>query len=216
MNLFLMSQQKRESMKKLFAILCGSIFLMSCGTEMSLVKRHYRSGYYFASSTKSTNVLEHKESVVDGSTVSPVQASHTIKTESPVTAAVKKPGQEVKGPVASSHLEPALAKQKISPFKPAFLAAKGIQPGVQKEKTFFIPKKAGKKESKKAASKEIDGMTILMIILCLFPFINLIPVYLHDKDLTMNFLLTLLLDLLFFIPGIIFSILVVLDIVDLA
>jgi len=58
------------------------------------------------------------------------------------------------------------------------------------------------------------GMLILYIILCLFPFINLIPVYLHDgKSVTMNFWVTLILDLL--ILGIIFALLVVLDVVNL-
>lgn len=59
------------------------------------------------------------------------------------------------------------------------------------------------------------GMLVLMIILCLFPFINLIPVYLHDDSVTMNFWLTLILDVLFALPGIIFAILVVLDVANI-
>ncbi len=61
-----------------------------------------------------------------------------------------------------------------------------------------------------------DGIIVLYVILCLFPLINLIPVYLHDGSVTMNFWLTLILDLLTVIGGIIFSILVVLDVCSIA
>ncbi len=70
---------------------------------------------------------------------------------------------------------------------------------------------------------------IIQVILALFPFINLIAVYLHDgKQITANFWVCLILNILFFLPGIIFSLfalpllgiifslLVVLDIVNIA
>lgn len=60
------------------------------------------------------------------------------------------------------------------------------------------------------------GMLVLMIILCLFPLINLIPVWMHDgKSITLNFWITLVLALIL-IGSVIFSLLVVLDVVDLA
>lgn len=57
---------------------------------------------------------------------------------------------------------------------------------------------------------------VLYVILCLFPLINLIPVYLTDGAVTMNFWLTLILDLLTVIGGIIFALLVVLGVVSIA
>ncbi|MBL7916998.1 MAG: YqaE/Pmp3 family membrane protein [Bacteroidia bacterium] len=56
---------------------------------------------------------------------------------------------------------------------------------------------------------------IVLIILCFLWWLNLIAVYLHDGDITLNFWITLLLDLTF-IGGVIFSLLVVLDVVNLA
>lgn len=91
-------------------------------------------------------------------------------------------------------------------------------------KTSFAPKAAikpvaDKKENTANTQKKgsSDTNLIIMVILCLFPFINLIPVYLHDgKSLTLNFWVTLILDCLFFLPGIIFALLVVLDVFSLA
>ena len=61
-----------------------------------------------------------------------------------------------------------------------------------------------------------DNNLIILIILCFLWWLNLIAVYLHDgKKITLNFWITLLLDFTL-IGGIIFSLLVVLDIINLA
>ena len=82
-----------------------------------------------------------------------------------------------------------------------------------KHKTKF--KKATK--SKKAANGESSGgvALLILIILCLFPLINLIPVYITDGGITLNFWITLILNLTY-IGAVIFSLLVVLGIVSLA
>lgn len=56
---------------------------------------------------------------------------------------------------------------------------------------------------------------IILIILCFLSFLNLIAVYIHDGGITLNFWITLILDFTF-IGGVIFSLLVVLDVVDLS
>ncbi|MCB0410658.1 MAG: hypothetical protein KDD29_10595, partial [Flavobacteriales bacterium] len=62
-----------------------------------------------------------------------------------------------------------------------------------------------------------DTMLVLLVILCFFWMLGLISVYIHDgKKITLNFWITLILYLLGWIPGIIFSLLVVLDAVNLA
>ncbi len=62
-----------------------------------------------------------------------------------------------------------------------------------------------------------DEERIIWILLALIPFINLIPIYLHDgKKVTINFVVCLILNFIFLLPGIIFALLVVLDVVNLA
>jgi uncharacterized membrane protein YqaE (UPF0057 family) len=200
-------------MKKLLAVLCGSIFIMSCSTEMSLAKRHYRSGYYFASGSKTKELQEHKatEAMVMPVTAKakPVKAAEVLAA-APVTErehAVSAPVQQSKRVAAS--------KKPVNEMKQALTSPMGFQAGAPKVKS-FMQMMSFRKEMKKKASGDTDATKIIMIILCLFPFINLIPVFLHDKSaITMNFWITLLLDCLFFLPGIIFSLLVVLDIVNL-
>lgn len=60
-----------------------------------------------------------------------------------------------------------------------------------------------------------DANTILLVILSLFPILCLIAVYLKDGGITLNFWVDLLLHLTV-IGAMIFAILVVLDIVNLA
>lgn len=88
----------------------------------------------------------------------------------------------------------------------------------------FFPQAISKKQAEKATShmtssagggKASGGLLVLYIILCLFPFINLIPVYLTDGSITLNFWVTLILDILGALPGIIFALLVVLGVVSL-
>ena len=73
------------------------------------------------------------------------------------------------------------------------------------------------KTKEKSVKGSGDTDLIIMVILCFFPFINLIAMYLHDgKKITMNFWIDLILDVLFFFPGIIFALLVVLGVFSLA
>lgn len=86
-----------------------------------------------------------------------------------------------------------------------------------------VPKAVAKKQAKSSSEfvngsgggKASGGLLVLYIILCLFPFINLIPVYLTDGSVTLNFWVTLILDILGALPGIIFALLVVLGVVSL-
>lgn len=72
------------------------------------------------------------------------------------------------------------------------------------------------KTTKTSSSNASGGVALLvLIILCLFPLINLIPVYITDGGITLNFWITLLLNLTY-IGAVIFSLLVVLGIVSFA
>lgn len=76
--------------------------------------------------------------------------------------------------------------------------------------TFFTLK------DKKQTYKPSDNDKIIQIILALFPVLCLIAIYLHDgKKITINFIIDLILHITF-IGEIIFALLVVLDIINLA
>ena len=81
-----------------------------------------------------------------------------------------------------------------------------------KVKTQEVDKKV---ENKNAANAAGGVSLLILIILCFFPFINLIPVYITDGGVTLNFWITLILNLTY-IGAVIFSLLVVLGIISLA
>lgn len=59
-----------------------------------------------------------------------------------------------------------------------------------------------------------DGVaTLLLVILCIIPPLGLLAVFLHQGEINEKFWISLLLHLLFILPGIIYSLLVVLDVV---
>lgn len=198
---------------KIILPLIAIIFLSSCANKFSLTKRKYTKGYYFASSTnKNSNSKEadNKNIVVKNlpakkaSLPASEKGNEDIK-ETPLatfykTESPKEKNNNTNKSVKQIITASAAAKKSVT-HKPLIKAIT--------EKEDFINK--GQKKGSDA-----DLNLVIMIILCLFPFINLIPVYLHDgKKLTLNFLITLLLDFTW-ILGVIYAILVVLDVVDLA
>ena len=70
--------------------------------------------------------------------------------------------------------------------------------------------RAEKREARKAIMKALradDSNTVLLVILALF--IPPLAVYLHQKAINTKFWISLLLTLLFFLPGVIYAILVI-------
>jgi uncharacterized membrane protein YqaE (UPF0057 family) len=77
-------------------------------------------------------------------------------------------------------------------------------------------KKAQLKEFKKnlkslSKSKRADDRTLLLAILAII--LPPLAVYIHQQDLTSKFWISLILTLCFWIPGVIYSLLVVLDVI---
>lgn len=191
--------------------LIAVIFLSSCANKFSLTKRKYTKGYYFASSKNNSsgnNENEHKEvaakplnkknSILQTETASSVE----IK-EAPLVAFKNVEMLEVKKDGKNSSITNIIASAKT---KQQFVSKPIIKTVSQKQP---LNKEAQKKGSN-------DANFVLMVILCLFPFINLIPVYLHDsKKLTLNFIITLILDFTW-VLGVVYALLVILDVVDLA
>lgn len=196
---------------KIILSLLAVILLGSCANKFSLAKRKYTKGYYFASS-KNTSAgkkeNEHKGVVAKQlnkkNTIIPVETSSAIEIKDQPLVVNKNTEQViVKNTASKRSLAPVTASAKSKEhffFKPAVKAVS------QKQNISNINDKKGSS----------DTNLIIMIILCLFPFINLIPVYLHDgKKLTLNFLITLILDFTW-VLGVVYALLVILDVVDLA
>ncbi len=192
--------------KKIILPLIAIVMLSSCASKFSLQKRKYTKGFYFANS-KSNTLKNNDVTTANLKTtnlptktmalpVAPVKAVEINTTPITVTEYnyVKTTVKQAKANQPTKQVVALASTKKITPAKN------------------FKPVKLG---AKKGGSGGVD--LIILIILCLFPFINLIAIYLKDsKSITLNFWITLILDILFFLPGIIFALLVVLDVVNLA
>ncbi len=203
--------------KKIILLLSVVVLLGSCASKFSIVKRKYNKGFYV--STNKGKHVEKKES-----TTRKNEAKHLdLKIENTEEVVAK----SIKSETSPTSLKPiineSLAQSSISQSKSNVqtTSAKVITASAKKEaapqkKKEFKNIVAQLDNVKRSSKGDNDTNKILMIILCLFWLINLIPVYLHDgKKITMNFWITLLLNLTY-IGAVIFSILVVLDVVNLA
>ena len=196
-----------KALKIITGVFAAVLVLASCKSNMDLTKRHYTKGYYFHKSKTLDQPKTTEEVAVNKNKAADLKlrnAELTKKSEESVKGELKETNQ----PVVLNSMQKAEKKEKAS-------AGKSISTYISAKKATSAIQQKNKKQS--SSAKGGDANTILLVILCLFPFINLIPVYIHDgKSVTTNFWLTLLLDILFFLPGIIFAILVVLDVVNLA
>jgi cobalamin biosynthesis Mg chelatase CobN len=202
---------------KLFLYASLVLILASCTGSHGIMKRKYSKGYYLSTSKKvkapksldvqKTSTPELKEAVAKQETQS-----------SPVT--VQKQAPETKMQVADRSFNKTNPQEKASTQNKT--TDKGLASTAKKEvkeqvkfKPLVLTKKAKNKRSMSSNSADSGAKLIVMIILCLFPLINLIPVYIHDSGVTLNFWVTLILCLTL-IGSVIFSLLVVLDVVNLA
>ena len=194
-------------MKNIIALLAivGIVF-SSCNGKYTIAKRKYTKGFYVSKSGNSTT----KPSVTE---------SKTVKVNAPV--------EKVETVVVVKAEE---NKIDITPLKT--LAAKSIEQSPSIKTPAQSPAVASTSNNNYTKINEIkpieidkikantskkgsDSNLILMIILCFLWFLNLIAIYMHDGGITLNFWITLLLDFTV-IGGVIFSLLVVLDVIDLS
>ena len=206
-------------MKKLIAIITVvALVVASCTSSKNglLIKRKYNKGYYVSNShkvnSKSTKVEDVKTETkeikdgiaaikIDLPSIETARPEITASVVAPIeNQSVKKGDKQIKHNTIVAH-----PKNTVASIVKTYI------------KTQAKDLKIVAKKDSKGSSSDSDVNLIIMIILCLFPFINLIPVFIKDgKNFTLNFWITLILDLLFFLPGIIFALLVVLDVVNLA
>jgi DNA-binding cell septation regulator SpoVG len=191
--------------KKTLIPIITILILGSCSNKMSLVKRKYNKGYYVSTSKKNDNdpvAKDVKKPVA-------VPKKKEIQEEI-VTAKTLDNFKVLYSSVISATQE---IKHEKNHNETASLFSKKPVNSVQKRvKVFTAENLINITQPKKGASDD----KIIQIILALFPVLCLIAVFLHDgKAITLNFWVTLLLHLTL-IGEIIFALLVVLDIVNLA
>ena len=195
---------------KIILLLVAVIFLSSCANKYSLTKRKYTKGYYFASSKNRTSTKnEINPTDIIAANLPAKKSTQLNETNIKTEVVLNTPNEFVK--IAT---KPVSSNENKSTHK--IIASTNNKTNFETKTTF---KPLAEKQNYKTnlfKKDKSDENFIIMVILCLVSFINLIPVFLHDsKNLTLNFWVTLILDCLFFLPGIIFALLVVLDILDL-
>ena len=203
--------------KNILLVSIAILFLSACNSSKNgiAMKRKYNNGYYVSVKHKNHNTSKqeiastNKKGETSTTTVlQPIgQKTHTESTPPVLYASLK---------TDNNFSEKKKVSQASSPKEhQAALVSKIVNASYPKAET--ASKKQATKQTTSKAAADSDTMLVIMIILCLFPFFNLIAVYLKDgKKITMNFWIDLILDVLFFLPGIIFALLVVLDVVNLA
>lgn len=194
-------------MKKLIAIISVvAIVFASCTSSKNgiVLKRKYNKGYYVANLHK-TNGAKKVE---------------TIKAESEITEAI--PSIAISLPNTTTALDIKTSVTETKPVK--HIKHNTILVDTKNEVASIAIEKSSIKravhdlkiETNKHSTGSADGNLVLLVILSLFPFFALLAMYLKDgKQITLNFWVDFLLHLTF-IGYIIFALLVVFDIVNLA
>jgi len=197
------------------------IFLSACSTSdnFSAMKRKYRPGYYveFGGNKKAQPTINKKETVITSNNKQKSTVAETlINTEKKEIRTYPLTASNTDKPYTATTSKDHWAKLTTAAKK---ISGERSKHSVKSPSIFkkIIANKISKKIEKKHSSSNNDEMLILEIILCFFWVLNLIAIYLKDgKTITANFWITLILDLLFWIPGLIFSLLVVLDVINIA
>lgn len=191
--------------------LLAVLLLGSCSSRFSLVKRKYNKGYHFS---VAKNMNKEKQNVP--SKDQSIQTVHAKAVSLPASEE-KEIINSVEFQVQPIGLNTDAKESPVKKHRRSLKVNKGESGSYGILKIAASDNKVNTEDIGAATSKaSADGNKILMIILCLFPFICLIPVYIHDgHKVTLNFWITLLLHLTF-IGAMIFALLVVLDVVNLA
>lgn len=200
--------------KSILLFLSFLVVLTSCNTGKNalVMKRKYTKGYYVETKSKKHNVKKSEE-------LAKVEKSEVIKAK-PVSTELVNTNATEKEPVltASNSKEEGTSTKSVTK---ANVAEKEFKTAVVSKTLYNVFAKnsllvSSAAKAKSASGKGSDTDLIIQIILALFPFICLIAIYLHDgKQITMNFWVTLILHLTF-VLWLVFALLVVLDVINLA
>jgi hypothetical protein len=195
----------------LLLVTVAAIFASSCSSKIGIAKRKYGKGYYVSVSHKpkaaetTHSIKQHQKLAPEAVAQIRVNASEGVQTTREINT--------VETPIQVK--ENLAVTPKGNSNKEVFQASASKNSGFKNNA--IIKTLSAVSLNKRSASKKADDTnTILLVILCLFWWLNLIAVFLHQgKKITNDFWITLILDLLI-IFGIIYSILVVLDVLSFA
>lgn len=190
----------------------AAIFASSCSSKIGIAKRKYGKGYYVSVSQKPKSVEGIKRNAARPNTPAPETVAQVKVNPSEETQNVQDPKPLVAKVPENTSNQKALTSE---PKNVAAQASAGKSNNLKKHAV--VKALSAVALNKGASSKRADDTnTILLVILCLFWWLNLIAVYLHQgKKITNDFWITLILDITF-VLGVIYSILVVLDVLSFA
>ncbi len=180
-------------------IFFAALFLSSCAhRNITIEKRHYGNGYYVHTTGKI-----HHDKTVKSETAIAIQENQAPEEKAEVVRSKK----EEAAPVAvstSASSEKKSAKTKHSTAKEVIAEpVRVIEKNTTETAATEPVRQIGKKKSTPSTAGEVD--MVLIIILCFL--LPPLAVYLSE-GITTNFWIDLILTLLFFIPGIIFALIV--------
>lgn len=194
----------------LFIITALAIAGSSCSSKIGIAKRKYGKGYYVSVShspkqVNSKSKLTSPPVYQDKEEVKQVKVSSQVKSDENHGALVSANSIAL---APQPEAKKSVVNKQENPLQANALPASGVTSKNKLKRLDSVLLSAN--------SKADDTNTILLVILCLFWFLNLIAVYLKQgKKITKDFWITLILDITF-ILGVIYSILVVLDVLSFA
>lgn len=205
-------------MKNLILLpLVAALFLSSCSSKLGIAKRKYTRGYYVSvtkgPSSDKTNPKKKQLVTNNTKTSESAEVKNEVYVPSAMSSDLKSTSMFVTAPVLAKISSNTTQQDKSNSRLNA-----SVTKQIAEEKTSVKPLFSNKIVAANASNSggSADTNTILLVILCLFWWLNLIAVYLHQgKKITTDFWITLILDFTF-VLGVIYSILVVLDVLSFA
>jgi len=201
-------------MKKLLSlsaiIIIAGILFSSCSrqTGLTLTKRLYRKGYYVNLGITENNKHSNNKTAPIAKLKPVVQSQILLADNTPVESLQLIPEKENLKPTANNELKPVKQTQVAKLINKAKVVNNNLVNSVD---NFQLVKQnaASKNAPKGSSDKTVGGAEDLLILLfCIF--IPPIGVFLL-RGLATEFWLDLLLTILFFIPGMIYAIIVFLE-----
>ncbi len=189
--------------KSILAVAIAALLLSSCASiDNNFSKRKYDVGHQTASNIENKGTIQ-KDYELTEETSEPVVYEASVEkyqTLSKNTTTIS--GTSKVENTASSIATNSASESDILPnnFKSSEAKAKEINKSIFK-----------KKNNSKPHNILGEDMQILEIILAIF--IPPLAVFLHEDSITTNFWIDLILCFLFWVPGIVFALLVVLDVI---
>ncbi|CAN5791693.1 hypothetical protein BH11BAC7_BH11BAC7_01960 [soil metagenome] len=189
----------KKTISTLSVIFLAVLFFSSCsnGRNLSIEKRHYGKGYYVHANGK--RVLTNDTKTADVAAINQTQVADAVSAEAVVAKVDVLPLNTIAVPVEKSAAtsKNVVAEQVVAEPNRTI-----------KKNTIAEQKKEIRHAGKKAKSATDDVSLVLIIVLCfLLPPLAVF----FSEGITTNFWIDLILTLLFFLPGIIFALIVCLS-----